>query len=453
MSAEAPGEEAESRHPGPSRPAVPPILPSGGLVEVALFRVRQWSGILSAYFSAQSVAQLLGVGAGILFVRTMSREQFALYTLAFSVVSFFHFLTDLGSTGSLVYFRRRAAEAGEDFAAYTAAVLSLRRWVFLAGALVVIVAFPFIASAEGYDPLLSVPAALAIAAVVWFQLVSSIRLLVLRLHHHYGASYRAELVGGGVRLALAGLLVAVAFLDAWLAVATGAIAAAAVAWVARSPESVPRTSAALGPYRRRVLRYLLPTLPSALYYSIQGPLIIWLAATFSGTDTIAEVGALGRLGMVVGLFSGLTGIIFLPRLARVTDDAVYHRRYLQFGAFLAAIAAGLLAVAAFFPEGFLFVIGPRYSGLHYELLLTVAGAGLTLLGGYAVAVNLARSWNRWQGVAVAGQVVVQGALVVLVPLATTAGVLTFNLLSAAFGLTTQVVINLLGFSRPGWVRW
>ena len=32
-----------------------------------------------------------------------------------------------------------------------------------------------------------------------------------------------------------------------------------------------------------MLRYLLPTLPGAAYYSIQGPLVIWLATTFGST--------------------------------------------------------------------------------------------------------------------------------------------------------------------------
>ena len=83
----------------------------------------------------------------------------------------------------------------------------------------------------------------------------------------------------------------------------------------------------------------------------------------------------------------------------------------------------------------------------------VAGAGVSLLDGYFVSVNFARSWTRWQGLAVLSLIVVQAALVALLPLSTTSGVLTFNLLSGAAALIGQVVIVTLGFTRSQWVQW
>ena len=426
---------------------------TGDLRERVAFRLFQWTKIFSAYFSAQTVAQLLGIGAGLLFINFMPVQEFALYTLAFSVVSFFHFVTDLGSTSSLVYFRRRAIEQGEDFGAYVAAVLAMRRWLFLLAGTGVLVGFPLFAADRGFSLGDVLASTAAVVLTVWFQLVSSIRLLVLRLEDRYTRSYWAELAGGVVRLSLAGGLVALSLLRAWLGILTAAAASATVS--IRAGRQVPTTvdDRDLSPERRRLVRYLLPTLPSSLYFSIQGPLVVWLAAVFGQTENIAEVGALARLGMVVGLFSGLIGTVFMPRLAAVTDERIYLRRYLQFGAFLGLVAGTLLAAALVIPELFLFVLGPSYSGLHRELVLTVAGSGLTLLGGYAVAINLARSWNRWQGAAVGVLVVAQALMVAFLPLGTTAGVLTFNLLTAAVGLVTQVTLNLLGFYRPRWVQW
>lgn len=435
------------------------------LYEVVRFRVIQWTKIFSAYFSAQAGAQLLGIGAGLLFINFMPVREFALYTLAFSVVSFFHFVTDLGSTSSLVYFRRESLDRGEAFGRYVAAVLSLRRGLFLLGAVGVLVAFPFVAARQGFGPARSVLVAAAVAVTVWFQLVSSIRVLVLRLRDRYGQSYRAEVAGGAIRLGLAGFLVVAALLRAWLGVLTAAAASAGVAWVARdrsgradeeegdNEDGTPHPSVDLKPYRRRVLRYLAPTLPSALYFSIQGPLVVWLAAAFAGTENIAEVGALGRLGMVVGLFTSLISVVFLPRLAKVTDDRIYRIRYFQFGGFLLAIALAFLAAAALVPELFLMVLGPHYSGLHRELLVLVAASGAGLLDAYAVGINLARSWNRWQGGAVALLAIAQALLIAFVPLDTTINVLLFRLLSTFVGLTVQVAINLTGFVRPAWVKW
>ena len=165
------------------------------------------------------------------------------------------------------------------------------------------------------------------------------------------------------------------------------------------------------------------------------------------------MGALGRLGLLVGIFSTLSGVVFLPRLARIADDRLYRRRCLQFGAALAAVALAMSAAAALAPGLFLLLLGKHYAGLRHELLLVVAGAGFSLLDGYVVSVNLARSWTRWQGLAVGSLIAVQAALVAVLPLSTTAGVLTFNLLGSAAALAGQLAILTAGFTRPAWVYW
>lgn len=423
-------------------------------------RLRRWAGIFSAYFTAQGLVQVAGLAAGLLLVRYMPVREFALYTLALSVITFFIFLSDLGSTSSLVHFYHRTHQEpreGEDFASYLTAVLSLRRLGFLLGAAAVVVAFPRAALAEGYGTTEIVLSLIAVLATVWFQIDAALRVLSLRLADRYGVSYRAEVAGAVLRLLLTTGMVVGALLHAWIGVVASALGTAATALLAGrggTPRPAVKAGGAdLRPFRRRVLRYLLPTLPSALYFSIQGPLTIWLAATFGAARNIAEVGALTRLGMIVGLFSGLSSVVFLPRLARITDARHYLLRCLQFGGVLLALALALSTGAALFPGALLSVLGESYSGLHRELVLVVAGSGLTLLGGYVVSVNLARSWNRWQTVAVLVLFLSQVALTALLPLETTSGILLFNLGTAAMGLALQIAIAWTGFVRPEWVSW
>ena len=415
-------------------------------------RLLRWTKILSAYFTAQTLTQLLGIAAGLLFVNFMPVREYALYTLASSVITFFSFVTDLGSTTSLVHFYHRTAREGGDFRGYQGAVLSLRRLAFLLGAAGVVALFPWTAMAKGFGTAEAALATVTILAGVGLQIPTSLRVLALRLEDRYARSYQAEMAGAALRLVLAGLLVAASWLQAWLAVLSSALGSALSFFIAR-PEPGEAAPADLKPYRRDVLRYLLPTLPSALYFSIQGPLTVWLAATFGATRTIAEVGALGRLGLLVGIFSGLIGVVFLPRLARITDDRLYLRRALQFGGLLVALVAALFLVTVLVPDLLLMLLGDNYSGLRRELPLALAGSGIALLDGYLVSVNLARSWTRWQGAAMASLVIAQAALVALLPLGATAGVLSFNVLSALAALAGQLTIAVLGFTRPKWVEW
>jgi hypothetical protein len=417
--------------------------------------LRRWGGILYAYAWSHTLVQLLGIGSGLLFINFMPVQELALYTLATSMTAFFTFASDLGSTTSLLHFFHRAAKNGEDFRPYQVAVLSLRHWGFLPGAVVVAIALPVLAADKGFT---SWEVGLALAGVllcVWFQIRVSLRVLALRLRAAFGRSYRAEIAGSGLRLGLAGLMAITGWLHAWLGVLSVALGSALTARLVRPEGEVSRpvAPAELGIYRRKILRYLLPTLPAAAYFAVQGPLVIWLSATFASVSTIAEVGALGRLALVVGLCSGLVGTVFLPRLVHITDDRIYLRRYLQFGAVLMGAAAALAVAAAAAPQLFLLLLGPKFTGLHSELLLVVAASGLSLLDGYAVNVNLARSWTRWQGVALAIQIALQALLVVRLPLSSTFNILLFNLLSAGIALGLQLVVAVAGFTRPRWVHW
>jgi O-antigen/teichoic acid export membrane protein len=417
--------------------------------------LKRWIGLLGAYFSAQSLTQLAGILAGILVVRHLPVGDFALYTLASSVTALLAIVSDLGSTSSLLHFYRAAEARGERFGDYVGAVLDMRRTAFALGSVALLVVAPFVGAARGFGRAESLAAALIVLVVVWCQIGSSIRLVLLRLAARYGAAYRAELSGSVLRLGTIALLIALARLSPLAALAAGALAAILVLALADSPAAHPergergeRTAA-----RRSVGRYLLPTLPSALYFALQGPLTIWLAATFGNTRSIAEVGALGRLGMVVGLLSGLSGAVLIPRLAGISDPRTFAASSLRYGALLAALAGTILLSAALVPNVFLAVLGPHYRGLQHELLLLISASGLSMLGSYVANVNLSRGWTRLQAVALAGEVSVQAVLIAILPLATTAGVIWFQLGSASAGIVFQLAIFAVGFRRPAWAAW
>lgn len=430
-----------------TEPVLEPVAPPSLFVG----RVKRWTGILAAFFSAQSAVQLLGIGAGLLFVNFLPVEQFALYTLANSVLAFFTTASDLGSTTSLVYFYRTSSDDPAAFQALQAAVISLRRTAFAVGAVIASIALPAVATVRGLPLRDALFCTAGVLSAVWFQIEASLGVLILRLQHRFGRSYRAEVGGALMRLALAATLVVSGGRMAWLAVLSGACATGLVALLARAPRR-PSTHA-MPEARRRVVRYLLPSLPSGLYFSIQAPLIVFLSATFGSTRSIAEVGAIGRLGLLVGVFSSLTGVVFLPHLAKLRDEHQFRIRAVQFGFLLLAVGATLFLAAGLAPRMFLTLLGPNYKGLHGELLLVVATSGINLIGGYCVAVNLSRAWNRWETISVIVYALCQAALIAVLPLGTARGVLRFGLASAAIGLMLQMTISIIGFSRPSIVHW
>ena len=440
--------------PAPTGAELEANLPYAPASPLWVQRFKRWTGIFAFFFTAQGVVQASGLVAGLLFVNFLPLDEFALYTLASSVLVTLAFLTDLGSSSALLHYFHRSRTGEIEYGPFAAAVFSLRRRLFLLGAPVAVGAL-WVWGGEQKSPPMALGIAIVCAvAASWFQISGTLSVLNLRLEGRYAESYRAEVAGSLGRLALAAALVALGW---WLATAALATAVAGAMLTAYA-SSAGRPAMDLGreriaEARRAVLRYLAPTLPSALYFAIQGQFVVWLAAAFGGTTSLAQVGALGRLGLLMGLFGGLIQVVFLPRLVQIADEHTFRWRYFQFGLFLAGLATLLFLAAALLPRPFLMLLGPRYSGLNHELLLVIATSGLALLGGYAVAVNNARSWNRWQPLAMVVFALSQVFLVLELPLSTTSGVLWFGLGSSAMGCLIQFAITVIGFARPRWVRW
>lgn len=421
-------------------------------------KIREWSRVFSEYAIAQAAIQLLGVLAGLWLVNLLPVREYALYTLALSILTFLSIFSDLGISSALVYFRRETRSAQAPFTPYVRAALALRRGLLAIGALAGLTFMLIIGPDRGFRTSELIVVGAVLIAAVWIQVGASIALLQLRLEGLYRASYLAEFLGNALRLlGVAAMWLATAPL-AWLAMLTGAAGSLVVGIFAG--RNVPRIEDApsgnavpSGPTPiHGIVRYMLPMSLSAAYFSIQGPLTVWLSAYFAGTNSIAEVGALGRLGIIFSLVSGFMGTVLIPRLSAVTDDAHYLRRYLQCWAVLLPFGIGVIALAYVVPNWLLLLLGNAYSDLADGLLLIAASAALNTWGGYIVAINNARGWVRHQPAVLAIFATIQVSLIMVLNLSSTIGVLYYGLLSSMAGLILQFAINMAGFLKPAWVN-
>jgi O-antigen/teichoic acid export membrane protein len=414
-------------------------------------RCRRWAGILAAFFTFQTAVQVSGILAGLLVVRSLSVVEFAQYALATSLLGFLVLVSNLGASSALVFYFRETAHEPTAFGRYYRAVLSVRR-MLLAGVLpAVAVGFLWMGGRNGF-PRGSLALCLLVVAADALVLISVTgQTTSLRLHTRSTEAYRAELAGAVTRLVLVAAVLGIGWrwaVPALLATVAGDF----VARVLSRPGSHPGESDT-GVERRRIWRYLAPTLPSEVFAAFQGPLILWVAAVAGSTQGVAEVGALSRLAQLFALLSTLAALVFLPRLAAIPDDDVYRERFLQFAAALAGLAAAILIACWFGADLLLLALGSGYAGLRREMLLSVATSGIVVLASYGIWVNAARSWKRWQIPLALATVAFQAAYVVSFPFRTTADFLWFGLWSAAVMAVAQLGNAVVGCYRPRWVRW
>jgi len=411
-----------------------------------LNRLARFLAGVGVFSLVQGLTQLLALGAGILWVRILPTGEYALYTLANSILALAAVLTDLGAGSALQHFFHRHQGSADRFARYLAGVRSLRRWLALGVLPVLLVMLATQTRARSVTLALAAVLLLVVLASSLVQQESTIRLTALRLLGRWRIVYRAEVALAAARFGAALLALVARAGSALLALAANLAATllgtalASLGRVAR-PKDVARE-------RREVLRFLAPIVPDTVYYALQGQLVIWLAALAGTATQIAEIGALTRVGLLFAIPQNLAVGYFVPKLAGRHTEKVFRASTMGYAAFLAAVAGLAVLAVWIWPAPFLALLGSRYQGLEVELRLVVAAGALGVLGAFFAQVNRTRGWTKPLWVIIAATVLGQTLYAMWMPLSTTASVLGLGVVASgllacghaattAFGLQPQ----------------
>ncbi|WP_243409659.1 MATE family efflux transporter [Pontibacter virosus] len=184
--------------------------------------------------------------------------------------------------------------------------------------------------------------------------------------------------------------------------------------------------------RDNILAFVKRIIPGSIYYSVSGQLTVWLVSIFGSTIALAQIGALGRLSMILGFVSALFGTLIVPRFARLEAcKKMLLSRFLQLhGGLLIFFMTILLATSAF-PEELLFILGSSYAGLSKELVLSVAVSCSSLAAGFLFSIAASRNWAINPLVSIPLTLVAIVSSLLLIDISTLAGVLKFNLFVSA----------------------
>jgi hypothetical protein len=280
---------------------------------------------------------------------------------------------------------------------------------------------------------------LALAGVMgqfWATLQGSLYTVAPNLHQRLRQTQRIAIEQNGARLAaLAGALVVMpsTITAIFIAFLAQTWAAFRLRHVSReiANDRQPEDPAA----RQAILAFARRVLPSALYFSISSQVSIWLMSLWGNTTGLAEIGALGRIGQVFTILTGIAGAVLAPRFARLgPDPALVIRRFFQTITFLAGASSLVVLLVALFPREVLQVLGANYANLTGEVVLAVTAAACHFLAANALGLSNARGIvvSPWLGISF--NFVVQAVLISVLEVRTVHGVLWLGLLVAAFEL-------------------
>ncbi len=341
---------------------------------------------------AQIAIQAIGFVSGILVIRLLSTEEYALYTMSNTMLGTMTVLSDGGISSGVM------AEGGKVWAdrkklgAVVNTGLYLRQRFAIGSLILAIPILLFFLLHHGADWLNALLILLALIPAFFAALSGKILEIVPKLHQDIGKLQRIQLFSNAGRLSLLGLTIFV------FPFASVAICAASIAQIwanlqlrKRAKKFIQTQAVRSREVQDRILNLVKRTMPGAIYYALAGQLTIWLISIFGDTESIAQIGALGRLAAVLAVIQAVLSILVVPYFAKIQQQKRKLLRLfllLQLGFFM--FTTVLCALVWMFPSAILSILGPQYDSLSLELLLMMLASCLALQAGtvYNISASL-----------------------------------------------------------------
>lgn len=308
--------------------------------------------------------------------------------------------------------------------------LQLRRQLATITVVAVVPVLIWLLAQNGASRLTIFGLVIAVLAGSGLELITRIYCVALRLKSEIRQIQNQALVSALVKLAIVAAALFI-FINAAVAIWSVVIGYAVQyvmlrRWVRRE---VDRTAPADPAMRSEIVSVLKKQAPHSIYYCLQGQVTVWLISIFGNAESVANVGALGRLAVAFALLSSITAEVVLPAFARIQSMHLLRRRYLQIVAGYSVVSLLSVAAVAIFPRQILSVLGHQYSGLSADGVLMAACAVVSTTGGLLWSINSARAWIVPPAFLIPCTIIAQIAMISFMDLSTVKGVLLFTIYS------------------------
>jgi O-antigen/teichoic acid export membrane protein len=396
----------------------------------------------------QIVAQGLGFVSGILIVRMLAPGEYALYTLANTMLGTIKVLADGGISSGMMAEGGKVWRDPQALGAVIVTGMAMRRRFAVWSLAISLPVLLYLLRIHGASWMASVGLLAAVAVYFWTLLDWDIFGIGPLLHQQVGAMQKISVVQSLGRLVgLVATLVAVP-----RAVIAVAVAALPQFWASKrlralSPALANLNQPVQAAVRKNVAKVVQRILPESIYYCLSSQITIWLISLFGSTAGIAQIGALGRLAQALTILSSSIAIMIVPRFARLPPErSRILRRYFQVMFGLCAVGGIIIQSVQLFPHQALWVLGRDYSGLTNEVTLLATGSVLGLLAGVSFGLGNARGWTIHPVIGITSQIIWQIVCISLLDVRSVDGVLWLGILTPSFQLILYSV-NVVAFAR------
>jgi O-antigen/teichoic acid export membrane protein len=395
----------------------------------------EWVKLISITGGAQIVVQFIGLLSGILIIRLLPTKEYALYTLANTMLGTMTVLADGGISTGVMAQGGKVWQDREKLGVVLNSGLELRRKFGIVSLLVSMPILFYLLVHHGASILFSVLIILSMIPAFFAALSDSLLETASKLHQDIKRLQKNQVATGIGRFILI----------------TGSLLLFPWTFIAILGNGIPRIWANFqlrkmsAKYadpalesdpvvKKEILSIVKRTLPGAIYFCVSGQITIWLISIFGSTVAIAHIGALGRLTTILTVVTTLFTTLIVPRFARLKQDRkILLSRFIQIQAALIFISIIIVGIVMIFPNEVLWILGSGYGGLKTEVLMITISSCLAMLAGITYTIVVSRGWVLKPSINITINVLFQLVLIFTMDLSKTKNVLMFSIVDFLVG--------------------
>ncbi|TDH24678.1 polysaccharide biosynthesis protein [Segetibacter sp. 3557_3] len=398
------------------------------LSNIKLVKLLEWGKLVSITGSAQLLIQAFGLLSGILVIRLLPTKEYALYTLANTMLGTMIIFADGGISTGITAHGGKVWLDRQKLGAVLATGLDLRRKFSIISLSVSVPVLVYLLLHHDASWMTSIFIVSSLVLGFFAALSDSLLEIIPRLHQEIIPLQKNQLIVGIWRLVLSVLLVIV-FPWAFIAILAAAVPRIygniqlrkiAMGFV---DEAKPDTR-----IRGEILGIVKRTMPGLIYYCVSTQLTIWFLSIMGSTTSIAQIGALGRVVMLLNIFGVTFTTILIPRFARLSEESgQVAKRFILIVLLFVSVCIIFIGATYVFSNQILWVLGPAYKTMNYELLLYLFGSCVFLCTGFIYNLISSRGLVLNPLIYITFSLVAIVTGVLIFDISTLIGVLYFNL--------------------------
>ena len=407
-------------------------------------KIFHWSKLIAVTGSAQVIVQFTGLLCGILVIRLLPTQEYAWYTLANTMLGTMSILADGGISTGVMALGGKVWQDKDRMGVILATGLDLRKKFAVISLLVAIPILMYLLWQHGAGWLTIVLITASLIPSFFAVISDSLLEIVPKLKQDIGALQKNQVTVGVGRLLLSGVTLFlfpftfIAVLAAGIPRIYGNFQLNKIVNGFVNKDQKPDVE-----IRKSILNIVKRILPGSIYYCLSGQITIWLVSFFGNTSSIAQIGALGRLAMVLSIFSVLFNTLVTPRFARLQNDKLILLN-LFFKILIGLIFLGILIICTcyIFSTQALWILGNGYSNLKTEFILSIIASYMGLFAGVLFAINTSRGWTINPLFGIPFNVVIIALGIIFLDISSIKGLFVFNIIIMAVDVVIYIVNGL-----------